>query len=289
MKVLVTGANGQVGLAIARTAPAEAEVIALSRNELDICNPSAMTAIIAAINPDVVINAAGYTQVDKAESEERTAFRTNGDAVGDLARLCEMAGAKLVHFSTDFVFDGAKGSPYAIDDSPAPLSIYGRSKLAGEQAALSMRDALVIRTAWVYSESGDNFVKTMLGKFQQSRPVKVVSDQVGSPTSAHSLAKAVWGLIAQRATGLHHFTDAGVCSWYDFAVAISEEALAVGIIGDPPVIIPIRSEDYPAAASRPSFSVLDKWPSWGLLGGPAQHWRTELKQVLASLKGDRND
>lgn len=289
MKVLVTGAHGQVGAAIVQAAPAGTDVTALGRDALDICDPAAMAATIAAAKPDVVINAAGYTAVDKAEAEADAALRTNGDAVADLARICGSAGAKLVHFSTDYIFDGGKGAPYAIGDPPAPLSVYGHSKLAGERAALTAPGALVIRTAWVYSERGGNFMKTMLDRFEQGDPVRVVSDQIGSPTSAHSLASAVWRLIFKEASGVQHVTDAGVCSWYDFAVAISEEAAAIGMTGTAPAIIPVGSRDYPTSARRPSFSVLDKSPTWGLLGEPARHWRVELKQVLARLKDGSHD
>ncbi|HEY5288667.1 MAG TPA: dTDP-4-dehydrorhamnose reductase [Caulobacteraceae bacterium] len=284
MKVLVTGAGGQLAGAFLAAAPSGWTVIGLGRADLDIGDKDAVAAAVRAHTPDLVVNAAAYTAVDRAESEPDLAFRINRDGAGHLARAAECAGARLVHVSTDFVFDGRASRPYRPDDPTGPLSVYGASKLAGERAVIAAApDALIVRTAWVYGPAGSNFLSTMLRLMTSQTELSVVADQVGTPTSTRTLAGALWELIAADARGLFHYTDAGVASWYDFAVAIVEEALAAGVLQSAPLVKPISTADYPTAAQRPAFSVLDKTATFTLLGRPAPHWRAALRAVLAEL------
>lgn len=283
MRVLITGAAGQLGRALLATTPADTHVTGVDLADFDLGDRAAVEAAVAALYPDVIINAAAYTAVDKAESDEQAAFRINRDAVRWLAIAAAKGEARLVHVSTDFVFDGKASRPYAPEAGTAPLGVYGASKLAGEAEALAV-GGLVVRTAWLYSAGGVNFAKTMLRLFNERSKVTVVADQIGTPTSAVSLARAIWGLIAADAGGIHHFTDAGAGSWYDFAVAIKEEGAALGLCPASVEVAPLRTEDYPTPAARPAYSVLDKTGTWALLGAPARHWREELRAVLKDLK-----
>jgi dTDP-4-dehydrorhamnose reductase len=194
-------------------------------------------------------------------------------------------GARLVHLSTDFVFDGSSGRPYTPRDRPAPLGVYGRTKLASEQVALGLGEqAVVVRTAWVYSRHGQNFVRTMLQLMREQDGVGVVSDQVGTPTWARSLAEALWAVAGLPSLhGVLHWTDAGVASWYDFAVAIQEEALAAGLLERAVPVRPLSSREYPTAARRPAYSVLSKGESWAVLGFTPPHWRVNLRLMLQEL------
>lgn len=284
MKALVTGANGQVGRALQATAPADAVVIATDMAELDICDADAVAAFVARARPDIIFNAAAYTAVDKAEGDEAAAQRLNADAVAHLAAAARHCGALLAHISTDFVFDGAQGSPYTPNAAPNPLSAYGRTKLAGERAAGA--DALILRTAWVYSVDGGNFVKTMLRLMAEREELRVVADQIGTPTLATGIATTLWALAGQRRTGMFHHTDSGAASWYDFAVAIHEEALAIGLLPRAVRIVPIATEDYPTPARRPAYSVLDKRATITAIGAPAPHWRDHLRIMLKELKAN---
>jgi dTDP-4-dehydrorhamnose reductase len=285
MRVLICGAGGQLGRALAASAPAGCEVKALTRAGLDIGDGAAVARVANELRPNLILNAAAYTGVDRAESEPEAAFRINGDGPGHLAAAATAVGARLIHVSTDFVFDGSQGRPYRPDDTTMPLGVYGASKLAGEKAAAAAHPAtLIVRTAWVYSDVGSNFLLTMLRLMRDRGEVGVVADQVGAPTSTVSLASALWGLADSGLAGVIHFTDAGVASWYDFAVAIAEEALAAGLLETPPRVRPIATSDYPTPARRPSYSVLDSSAAYARLGGPAPHWRAALRTVLAGMK-----
>jgi dTDP-4-dehydrorhamnose reductase len=281
MKVLITGANGQLGRALQATAPLGVSIIAAGSAELDIGDAAAVDALLLAERPDAIFNAAAYTAVDKAESEEALATRTNSEGVANLARGAAAIGARLVHVSTDFVFNGLSGVPYLPDAPTAPLGVYGRTKRQGELAAGP--DALVVRTAWVYGSRGGNFVRTMLRLMAERDEVRVVADQIGTPTFAASLADALWRLHAAGAKGLFHYTDSGAASWYDFAVAIQEEALAIGLLTRAVPVIPIATSDYPTPAARPHYSVLDKSATFALLGGAAPHWRVNLRKMLKDI------
>lgn len=285
MKVLIVGAGGQLGRALVRSAPASIELVAWDRAQLDLSQLETLAARVQAVGPNVLINAAAYTAVDQAESDSQQAHLINADAVGVLGKACVAAGAKLVHVSTDFVFDGAAGRPYRPDDVTAPLGVYGASKVAGEKllAAQAELNSCVVRTAWVYSSVGKNFLLTMLRLFKERPVVRVVADQIGTPTSANSLARCLWSAAVSEACGILHFTDAGAASWYDFAVAIYEEAQTLGLLTQSVDIQPIRTSDYPTPARRPSYSVLDVSATRESLGLQAIHWRANLREVLREL------
>lgn len=278
MKVVITGAGGQLGRELARTAPGSHAVVLLASRQCDVGDPAAVRELLERERPDVVINAAAYTAVDKAESEPDRATRVN--SLGP-RYLAESGPHRLLHVSTDFVFDGTKGSPYRPDDAPNPLSVYGRTKLDGEAPVLARGErGLVLRTSWVYSVEGSNFVKTML-RLMETRPeIGVVSDQIASPTWARGLARALWRIVQlPDLQGVHHWHDAGAASWYDFAVAIAEEAQTLGLLERPVLVKPITTRDYPTPARRPAFSLLDCTDTWKSLGTPP-HWRAQLRQML---------
>jgi dTDP-4-dehydrorhamnose reductase len=284
MKVLIAGSAGQLGRALQATAPAGTTILAPAEAEFDLLDAAKVRATVEETRPDLVINAAAYTAVDKAESDAETAEAVNGTAAGRLAEAARSVGARLAHVSTDFVFDGRSADPIPPDAPPAPLGVYGATKLSGErQVAAGHPAPLIVRTAWVYAAVGNNFVHTMLLLMRDRAEVRVVADQVGTPTHADSLARAIWALDAAGATGIHHWTDAGVASWYDFAVAIHDEALALGLLERPVTVVPIRTSDYPTPARRPAMSVLDKGSSWAITG-PAAHWRAELRLALVAIK-----
>lgn len=279
MKALITGGGGQLGQALLATCPPHVNSVALTRRDLDLTDLGTIPHVIAHQAPDIIINAAAYTAVDKAEKEPDLAHTINARAVDTIAQT----GVRLVHVSTDFVFDGHQSTPYTPDAKPNPQSVYGASKLAGEEKTAAGEGALIIRTAWVYSEHGHNFVKTMLRVMAEKPALSVVADQVGTPTYAPSLARAIWALVEQNAQGIYHFTDAGVASWYDFAVAIQEEALAIGLLEKTIPITPIATKNYPTPAKRPAYSVLDKSKAWDLLGQPSPHWREFLRRMLRQM------
>lgn len=286
MKVLVTGANGQLGKELAATVGNGVELIAMDRAALDISDAEAVEQALAASAAQLVINAAAYTAVDRAESEPELAQLGNVQGPAQLARACARHNARLIHISTDFVFAGDSATPYHPDAPTAPLGEYGRSKLAGEQAVRdALPGALVIRTGWVYSRHGGNFVKTMLRLMSERDELAVVADQVGTPTWARSLAQACWSAAENSALeGTLHWSDAGVCSWYDFAVAIFEEASALGMLDRGVSIRPIETRDYPTPARRPAYSVLDKTEAWNSLALQGVHWRQQLRSMLQDMQ-----
>lgn len=287
MRALVTGGGGQLARALVATAPAGIDISALQRLALDITDEAAVAATLDRERPDIILNTAAYTAVDRAESEPDVAHRINAAAPAAMARQAALRGIRLVHISTDFVFDGMASRPYLPADATAPLGCYGASKLAGEEGVIAAGgDTLIVRTAWVYAAGGANFMETMLRLMAEREELRVVHDQIGTPTYATSLAGALWRMAAGAGRGIVHYTDAGVASWYDFAVAIAEEARAAGLQIKTQAIIPIDSADYPTPAKRPGFSVLDKTQGWALAGGPARHWRVELRDALAArMKG----
>ncbi len=285
MKVLITGANGQVGWELQRSAPNGAELLPLGSRELDVSDAASVDATIGEFQPDLIINAAAYTAVDRAEADREAAYAVNAEGAGNLARAAQARGARLIHISTDFVFDGEKATPYQPDDAVAPLGVYGASKQAGDEQVLdSGVDALIIRTAWVYSSHGNNFVKTMLRLMAERDELGIVADQIGTPTWAHGLALAIWAAAEKPGlAGIYHWTDAGVASWYDFAVAIYEEATALGLLQKSLSITPIPASAYPTPARRPACAVLDKSKSWSDLQINPVHWRAQLRSVLTEL------
>lgn len=287
MKVLITGANGQLGHELQRSAPAHVQCLALDRTSLDITDADTVDRVLDLRQPQLIINAAAYTAVDKAEQDEANAARINAEAPGLLARAAAERALRIIHVSTDFVFDGASSQPYRPAGQTRPLSVYGASKREGELRVLreAGEQALVLRTGWVYSAHGNNFVKTMLRLMAERDALNVVSDQMGTPTWAYGLAAAIWQFSERpQLHGVFHWSDAGTASWYDFAVAIQEEACALGLLRKAVPIHPIRSADYPAAAQRPAYAVLDKAETWTALAVEPVHWRAALRQMLSELK-----
>lgn len=285
MQVLVTGANGQLGHELARARPDGVEACFADRAALDLAADDVEEKVVS-LAPRLILNAAAYTAVDRAESEPDHAFRVNGAGAGALARAAARLGARLVHVSTDFVFSGNASRPCLPGDAPAPAGAYGASKLEGErQVRQALPSAVVLRTGWVYSAHGANFVKTMLRLMGARDRLGVVADQIGTPTWARGLAQAVWELgLGGICARTLHWSDLGVASWYDFAVAIQEEALQRGLLSRAVPVDPIRTEDYPTPARRPAYSVLDKTDTLALLAAPRQHWRAALRQMLDELK-----
>lgn len=285
MKVLVTGANGQLGLELQATCPDGITLIAAGRDTLDISNPEQVAAALAEHQPDAIINAAAYTAVDKAESDEANAYAINHTATATLAQLAHQQGIYLVHVSTDFVFDGQQSTPYAPHAATNPQGVYGASKLAGEQAVQAhCPTAAIIRTSWLYSAYRGNFVKTMLRLAAERDALGVVVEQAGSPTWTHTLANTIWVFIKQKPQGIFHCSDQGVASWYDFAVAIQEEAYQLGLLSKTVPVKPLLTAEYPTPARRPAYSVLDKRSTESILGYTLPHWRVSLRQMLAELK-----
>jgi len=286
VKVLITGAGGQLGCELRRWAPATLTFHAVTREELDIADSRQIEHCLCAVRPQIIINAAAYTAVDRAEEKPDEAYAANAVGPGNLARAAGAAGLRLVHLSTDFVFNGSKSSPYLPSDAAEPLSVYGASKLEGERQVLGLAagQALVVRTSWVYSANGRNFVRTVLELCRQRSTLDVIADQIGTPTWARGLAEVLWEMALNRdLCGVYHWTDAGVASWYDLAVAVLEYGSALGLVRRPISIRPVRTCDYPLAARRPAMSVLDKTATWAILRRTPIHWRQALKQMLGEL------
>lgn len=281
MNVLIIGKNGQVAWELQQTCPSHIAAHAYGRNEINITDPQSIEQVITKINPAVIINASAYTAVDKAESEQDEAYLINATAVELLAKAATKHSIRLLHISTDFVFDGAKNTPYTVDDKTNPINVYGASKLAGEQAikAYCPVNSAIVRTSWVYSSHGNNFVKTMLRLMAEKERLSVVSDQIGCPTNAKGLAKYLWQL-AERETldPIYHYSDLGVASWYDFAIAIQDIAFEQGKLEKKISIQPIPSSDYPTPAKRPVFSIM-----WQSKASYKQHWCRSLYKAITLL------
>jgi dTDP-4-dehydrorhamnose reductase len=285
--VLITGASGQVGSALLRSLPPGIESHAPTREELDIGDARAVHAAVAAFRPALLINAAAYTAVDQAESEPFLADAINAQAPQHLAEAVQSLNhCRLIQLSTDYVFDGRAAAPYRTGDPPHPLSVYGRTKLAGEKVVLEVlrERAVVLRTAWVYAAQGRNFLLTMLRLMRERGAVRVVADQKGTPTAAFSIARALWRIgQLPRVHGILHWTDEGVASWYEFACAIAEDARAARLLPQPVEVTPIATADYPTAARRPANSMLDTHESIAQLGLTPAHWRSNLRATLTQL------
>jgi dTDP-4-dehydrorhamnose reductase len=289
VKVLIAGAGGQIGRALVATAPRGLRIVALARDQLDVSREASVHRAVKAEAPEVLINATGYTAVDRAEAEPEQAWAVNERGAGHLAEAAAAVGARMVHFSTDYVFDGSQRRPYTPADPPNPLNVYGASKLAGERAVLAAlgSQAAVIRTAWVYAAEGRNFLLTMLRLMKERDELRVVSDQIGTPTSAVSAARAAWAVAARAdVQGVLHWTDAGVASWFDFAVAIAEAAGGVGMLSRAIPIRPIATEEFPTPARRPRYSVLDCTETLAVTGLTPDHWRIALRRTLEELPRD---
>ena len=283
MKILVTGASGQLGLALKRVLEAEipGKTDYYDHHSLDITDSDAIKKVIGDGDYTHVINAAAYTAVDRAEEEKGLCTAVNVDGVSNLAKAAESAGAKMIHISTDYVFDGSGGSPYKESAKPNPLSFYGTTKRKGEMALVGlMPDAVIIRTGWLFSPYGKNFVKTIYQKSLNGENLRVVCDQIGTPTSALDLAAMIYKVIISPkwVPGTYHFSNEGVASWYDLAVAVTE------IGGTNSKVKPITTDNYPTPATRPRFSVLDKSLIKATYSVTIPYWRDALKEVITILK-----
>lgn len=295
MKLLVTGATGQVGWELARSLLPLGEVVAVDRTRCDLSRPEPLPPLMREVRPDVIVNAAAYTAVDRAERDEALATVVNGTAVGVLAEEARNIGALLVHYSTDYVFDGSKTTPYTEDDAPGPINAYGRSKLAGEVAIRSSGcDHLILRTTWVYASRGQNFVRTILRLAREREVLNIVSDQTGAPTSARYIADATAHIIrqaqAERAAGsftpgIYHLTASGSTTWYDFARSIIELAARQGLLESNrlPKINPIPTSAYPLPAARPANSRLDYRRLQNRFNIALPDWRHTLKNVVREI------
>jgi dTDP-4-dehydrorhamnose reductase len=279
--LLITGANGQLGSELRRLSAryAHHRFFFTDVAELDITRPSAIEDFFADKQIDTVINCAAYTAVDKAETDEQTAMLINADAVQHLSQACLQHQAALIHISTDYVYDGQACTPYREDHPTAPVSVYGRSKLAGEKAALRVPKSVILRTAWLYSSFGNNFVKTMLRLGKERESVNVIFDQVGTPTYAADLAQCIMRIVEKNnqnlfVPGIFHFSNEGVCSWYDFAHAIMQ------LSGLNCAVQAIETKDYPTPAIRPHYSVLNKTAVKMAYGVTIPHWQDSLENCL---------
>lgn len=287
--ILLIGANGQVGQELRLRLGSVGNAIAVARPEIDLTEPDTIKSAIAKYHPSVIINTAAYTAVDRAETDVELAQQVNGVAPGIIGEIAEGMGAFLIHISTDYVFDGTNHRPYRPSDGTNPLSVYGKTKLAGEQAIQSVcRQYVILRTAWVYGSYGkSNFVKTMLRLGKEREEIRVVADQIGSPTWAYDIANAIAEIIPHlqpEISGIYHYTNSGVASWYDFAVAIFREARQLGYDLKIQRVVPITTAEYPTPAHRPGFSVLDCRKLQDLLGNYSPHWQERLKQMLTEVK-----
>jgi len=285
MRVMVTGANGQLGKCLQDVlAGSGHEVIAVGHKELDITNRSAVDRFVDVKKPDIIINAAAYTAVDRAEEEAELAFKVNAHAVKNLADASNAAGAILIHVSTDYVFDGLSRTPYKETDSVNPMGAYGESKLAGEREAGRAQRHIIVRTAWVFSEYGNNFLKTMVKLGRERECLSIVDDQIGTPTYAGDLASALVSLgLGQPANGVYHYSGGDSCSWYEFASAIFSTCAEISNKYAEPAISAIPSSQYPTSARRPEYSVLDGSFLASRAGIMAGNWRACLKDVCAKV------
>ena len=283
-RALILGALGQVGRALQQTAPASAVLVSHDLEQTDICDRDAITRTISDVQPDVVINCAAFTKVDDAEAQRDEALASNGIAPGTIAEVSAKAGARFIHLSTDYVFDGRAHTPYLPHAQVGPISVYGSTKLEGERRALAASPAsVIVRTAWVHSGGGVNFIKTAVRLLSAGTPMRVVDDQIGTPTRAAHLADALWRIVARPdIRGILHFTDAGVASWFDVAVVVSETLKEAGRLGTGATVLPALTAEFPRPARRPLYSVLDKHASWAAIGVVPPHWR--LGVVASTLE-----
>ena len=285
-QVIVTGASGQLGqellVAVDPSSNPDFDFIFLSREVLSLDDSQSIRALFETHRPAYCINCAAYTAVDKAESEKETAFRINGDAVGDLAAICKEFNTRLLHISTDYVFDGQSAIPLKEQDPTGPLNVYGASKLRGEQLALERQpDTVILRTSWVYSEFGNNFVRTMMRLMKEKESIRVVADQVGSPTYAADLAAVILKIVEGSSfiPGIYHYSNEGAISWYQFALTIKE------LTRSSCRVEPIPTAQYPTPARRPHYSLLDKTLIRRIYGIQVPDWKDSLVSCLARIPG----
>ncbi|HAB91450.1 MAG TPA: dTDP-4-dehydrorhamnose reductase [Pseudomonas sp.] len=291
MRVLITGAQGQVGQALVLCAPAHWQVQGLASSELDITDAAQVTATVQMLQPQLIINSAAYTAVDKAETDSARAHAVNHIGAANLAKAAHSLACPLLHISTDYVFSGDHSRPYTEQDTPAPNSVYGLSKWLGEQAIHTYcPQHIILRTSWVFGLHGNNFVKTMLRLSREHDVLNIVNDQVGAPTSAQSLAQALWQIAwhyqknGSCTWGTYHLSGSPACNWYIFAQEIFAQAFELKLIQRCPVLNPISSEQHPTAAQRPSYSVLDNKKIQQQFNILQNNWKTELSLMLQAFK-----
>jgi dTDP-4-dehydrorhamnose reductase len=285
-KILLTGTTGQVGQELQQTLASLGEVIGVGRQELDLSQPEQIRVIVAETKPDIIVNAAAYTAVDKSETEIELAMAINATAPKVIAESAQAIDAAVVHISTDYVFNGQNHTPYTEVDQTDPLGVYGQSKLLGEVGVRENCDRnIILRTAWVYGSRGHgNFVKTMLRLGAEKAELRVVADQIGSPTWSYDIARAISQLLSRPfVKETYHFTNSGVASWYDFAVAIFAEARQLGFPLKIERVLPITTAEYPTPTQRPAYSVLSKVKIVEALGEHPPHWRESLRKMLIQL------
>ena len=290
MRVLVVGSTGQLGHAFQYARPDDAFVTAVSHEDCDVTDFSAVQSAVLASTPDVVVNLAAYTAVDLAETNRENALAVNARGAGNVARAATLAGARTIYVSTDYVFDGRRRDPYPVEAKPNPLNVYGESKLAGEREVQSEApNSLIVRSGWLYSAHGKNFFLRILELADERKTLRVVDDQRGTPTSANDLARVLWMCIARPDTrGTYHFANGGDATWYGFAREIISLASARGLLERVPEVIPISSDDHRAAARRPAYSVLDTGKLLRALDLASKPWQAALRDVIAELDVARN-
>lgn len=293
MRILLTGKNGQVGHELQHLLPSLGTVIAFGREELDLTSADAIRKTMRDVRPDIVVNAAAYTAVDRAEQEPDKAFAINATAPGIIAEEALRTDAFVVHYSTDYVFDGTKKTPYLENDSPNPLSAYGHSKIAGENAIRASDAAhFIFRTSWVYAAHGRNFVQTILGLARERNELKIVDDQIGAPTWARTIAETTLAALKGQYRdhgGLYHLTATGAVTWFGFAKAILAEAKSLGPDLRVPEIIPITTSEYPLPAPRPANSRLDNTKLHTALGLSTPDWTVSLAECMREILSPRGD
>lgn len=294
MRILVTGANGQIGQALAKAAQPgrDLEWHFLGREELDLTDEDMVMQYVRFLQPDVIINGAAYTAVDQAEQDVDAVFALNRDAVSYLAAACSTVNAQFIHFSTDYLYDNGKNEPYGEEDAVRPNGVYARSKRAGEEEALLLHEeTTIIRTSWLYGPVRHNFLRTMLRLGREKQEIKVVFDQIGTPTLSTDLAEALVQILEQQQQdparrkllkGIFNYSNEGVCSWYDFAVAIMRST------GMKCQVNPIRSVEYPTPARRPVYSVMDKQKFRSTFGLRIPHWQTSLERCIRDIQEEGN-
>lgn len=290
-KLLIIGGNGMLARAVAAQVPPGYDLHAVDLPEFDMTDSDQIDSIFDEIKPDIVVNCAAYTNVDSCETDQDLASQVNGTAVGYLASAARRVGTTLVHVSTDYVFDGLKDSPYKEDDPTGPQSVYGQTKLQGEEAILAsgLDKYFIVRTSWLYGPKGNNFVETILRLASEREELRIIHDQVGSPTYTIDLAAAILTLIDVAASsqssypspyGIYHFSNSGQCSWYEFAVEIVANAKFAGLPLQVKNITPIRTEEYPLPAKRPAYSVFDKSKFINFTGAQPPQWQDSLKEYF---------
>jgi dTDP-4-dehydrorhamnose reductase len=282
-KILITGSKGQLGTKLKQLCPIDLDVTYTDSQALDITDENAVLTFVSTLKPDVVINAAAYTAVDKAETDKDTAYAVNAAAVGYLAKACAQINARFIHISTDFIFDGSKTNAYLPTDSANPLSVYGESKYQGEQLLQQqLQDNFaIVRTSWVYSNHGNNFVKTMLRLMAEKPQLGIINDQFGAPTWAHNLAEICWKLAENnKVNGIFHYSDDAHISWFDFAQEIQKQGLEKGLLAEAIPVKGIGTVDYPTPATRPANSVMDSSELLNKLNISARDWKSSLSLML---------